>query len=137
MKRHGLVLLLIIATGCYVDGAAPLPETTDGRYTLRTVDDLPLPAIITDIPNFKVEFIRGIVTLEPDMSFTDSTEVRRTENQNGPAHRQCGRRHVHPRRHTHHAQFHTRRTLHDDADGPNTAAVPGGQHADLQEIKLT
>ena len=81
MKRQGLTLLVILATACYSDSAGPVADTTEGRYTLRTVDDQPLPAVIADVPNFRVEFMRGIVTLQSDLSFTDSTEVRRTENQ--------------------------------------------------------
>ena len=58
-----------------------MSETVHGRYVLRTLDDQPVPATYADQPNFKLEFMRGVVVLREDLSFTDSTEIRRTENQ--------------------------------------------------------
>lgn len=82
MKSLGrLTFLLFPLLGCYSDSAAPVPVTVPGRYVLRTLDDQPLPAVYADQPNFRLEFIRGVVTLQKDLSFTDSTEIRRTENQ--------------------------------------------------------
>ena len=81
MKLAGFLFLLLgLSIGCYSDSAAPTPSTVQGRYTLRTLDDRPLPAVFTEVSNLKLEFMRGVITLQPDLTFTDSTEMRRTEN---------------------------------------------------------
>ena len=70
-------LLLI---GCYEEVGGPAP-TIFGRYSLRTVDGEAVPVILTDIPNFKVEIMTGTIFLNADNTFTDSTEIRRTDGQ--------------------------------------------------------
>jgi hypothetical protein len=81
MKLAGLLIaLLALSPGCYSDSAAPAPTTVHGRYTLRTLNSEPVPAVFTEQSNLKLEFIRGVITLQPDLTFTDSTEIRRTEN---------------------------------------------------------
>jgi hypothetical protein len=80
MKRFSWLILLGVLAGCYSETSEPESFTLHGRYTLRTVDDQPLPAVMADQPNLRIEFLRGVVTLNPDLSFTDSTEVRRTES---------------------------------------------------------
>ncbi|MGH7467273.1 MAG: hypothetical protein ACRENP_04735 [Longimicrobiales bacterium] len=82
MKFVGrLFLLLVGLTGCYSDSAAPTATTVHGRYLLRTIDERPIPAVFTEQANLKLEFMRGVITLQADLTFTDSTEIRRTENQ--------------------------------------------------------
>jgi hypothetical protein len=80
MKRFSRLILLGMLAGCYGETSAPESFTLHGRYTLRTVDDEPLPAVMSEQPNLRIEFMRGVVTLNQDLSFTDSTEVRRTES---------------------------------------------------------
>ena len=72
----GLLLLI----GCYEEVGGPAP-TIFGRYSLRTVDGQAVPVILTDIPNFKVEIMTGTIFLNADNTFTDSTEIRRTDGQ--------------------------------------------------------
>src|SRR5262245_27263226 len=79
MKRFSRLFILGVLAACYGETSAPESFTLHGRYTLRTVDDEALPAVMADQPNLRIEFMRGVVTLNQDLSFTDSTEVRRTE----------------------------------------------------------
>jgi hypothetical protein len=73
--------MLVAVTACYSDSSAPPTDTLHGRYVLRTLDDRPLPAVFSEQTNLKVVFLSGVITLQPDLSFTDSTEIRRTEGQ--------------------------------------------------------
>ena len=77
--RHLLLGVLLLA-GCYEEVGGPAP-TIFGRYLLRSVDGQAVPAIMTDIPNFKVEIMTGTIFLNNDNTFTDSTEIRRTDGQ--------------------------------------------------------
>ena len=84
MNRKSQLLLTILGVlllaGCYEEVGGPSP-TIFGRYSLRTVDGEAVPVILTDIPNFKVEIMTGTIFLNADNTFTDSTEVRRTDGQ--------------------------------------------------------
>ena len=80
--KHGvraLLPLLLFTAACHGESTGPLDVGVHGRYTLRTMNGDPLPATYTEIPNYKLEFMGGIVTLKEDGTFTDSTDIRRTD----------------------------------------------------------
>lgn len=73
-------LSFFLLAGCY-DTSGPVPaEPVFGRYVLASVDGSALPATYVDQPNLKLEFIRGVLRLNQDGTFVDSTEVRSTAN---------------------------------------------------------
>jgi hypothetical protein len=74
----GFAAVLLLAA-CQSDSTAPVETTVYGRYVLRTLDGDAVPAVFTDATNFKLEIMKGVVTLNQDHTFTDSTDVRRTE----------------------------------------------------------
>ena len=74
------ILGVVLLIGCYEEVGGPAP-TIFGRYSLRTVDGEAVPVILTDIPNFKVELMTGTIFLNADNTFTDSTQIRRTDGQ--------------------------------------------------------
>ena len=45
------------------------------------MDGEPVPHVYTEVTNFKLEFVGGSLTLREDNTFSDSTDLRRTENQ--------------------------------------------------------
>jgi hypothetical protein len=80
MRRtlFGFAAVFLLAA-CQEDNTAPVETTVYGRYVLRTLDGDVVPAVFTDATNFKIEIMKGVVTLNTDHTFTDSTDVRRTE----------------------------------------------------------
>jgi hypothetical protein len=82
MKRAVMMIALLLATGaCFHDSMAPNPPTIHGRWRLRTMDGEPLPYVYAEVTNFKLEFVSGSLTLREDNTFSDSTDLRRTEYQ--------------------------------------------------------
>lgn len=63
-----LVALALVA-GCK-DSSAPREIT--GTYPLRTYRDMPLPAVVSDNANGRVEITAGTITLNGGLTFTDS-----------------------------------------------------------------
>jgi len=81
MRRLFIMFTCLPLTACFSDTAAPLPsDRLEGRYLLRRMNGEDLPQVYTDLPTFRLEIIRGVITLHPDSTFADSTELRRTEN---------------------------------------------------------
>lgn len=80
--RYWFILLVgVLLAGCFNDTAAPLPtDQIFGRYPLRRMNGEELPQVYTDLPTFRLEIVRGVITLNPDSTFADSTELRRIEN---------------------------------------------------------
>jgi hypothetical protein len=82
MKRAVTMIALLLATGaCFHDSMAPNPPTIHGRWRLHTMDGEPLPYVYAEVTNFKLEFVGGTLTLREDNTFSDSTDLRRTEYQ--------------------------------------------------------
>lgn len=73
------VVCCSLAAGCQVDHTAPEPVSVYGRYTLKTMNGQRVPAVFSSSPNFKIEFMRGMITLHQNQEFYDSTDIRRTE----------------------------------------------------------
>ena len=63
------VALLVLVAGCH-DSSEPREIT--GTYPLRTYRDMPLPAVVSDDANGRVEIAAGTITLNGGLSFTDS-----------------------------------------------------------------
>ena len=81
MKRAVTIIALVLASGaCFHDSTAPIPATIHGRWRLKTIDGEPLPQVYAEVTNFKLEFVGGSLTLRQDNTFSDSTDLRRTEN---------------------------------------------------------
>jgi hypothetical protein len=78
MKARSAMLAVLLLSGCYETSSGPAP-TIFGRYSLHSVDGLRPPATMTEIPNLKLEIMTGMITLNSDNTFTDSTEMRRTD----------------------------------------------------------
>ena len=81
MKLAAIFLVPLLLAGCHGDTAAPGPVSVPGRYTLKTLNGDPVPAVFTETAALRLEFMKGVVTLNDDGTFTDSTELRRTEKQ--------------------------------------------------------
>lgn len=73
-------LVALPLAACIEDSTGPIEVPVPGRYVLKTMDGSPVPAVFTDITNFRLEFMGGVVTLKDDGTFTDSTDIRRTES---------------------------------------------------------
>jgi hypothetical protein len=81
MKRAAPIPVLLLLAGCFHDSAAPVPPTIHGRWVLKTMDGAPVPQVYAEVSNFKVEIVRGTLVLREDNTFSDTTDIRRTENQ--------------------------------------------------------
>jgi hypothetical protein len=75
-----LIMGAVLLAGCYEEIGGPGP-TIFGRYSLRSVDGEAVPVIMSEVPNFKLEIMTGTILLNNDNTFTDSTEMRRTDGQ--------------------------------------------------------
>lgn len=81
MKLAALILAPLLLVGCHSDNTGPAPAGVHGRYMLKTLNGDPVPAVFSDASNLRIEFMKGVVTISDDGTFSDSTELRRTEKQ--------------------------------------------------------
>ena len=77
MKPTVLLAMLLITTACN-DETTGVKDDRFGRYTLRTMNGRPVPAIQNETANGRLEFLSGALRLNADNTFTDSTEIRVT-----------------------------------------------------------
>ena len=70
-----LVVPLLLAS-C-IDTSAPI-ESRFGRYTLQRINGEALPQQVIENTAVRLEFLRGVVRLNSNGTFTDSTELRVT-----------------------------------------------------------
>jgi hypothetical protein len=70
--------LLVLIAGC--DDSPASPPTIDGSYPLRTYRDLPLPAVVSEDASHSVQITAGTITLNGDLTFTDSYTVDKYDN---------------------------------------------------------
>jgi hypothetical protein len=68
------VFALACLSACAGDSSGPQGDRY-GRYTMRTINGKPLPAIVLETANARLEFLAGSVRLNADQTFTDSTEL--------------------------------------------------------------
>jgi hypothetical protein len=80
IRRTFLVLLSALALGACggSDDPAGLGQGAAGVYTLRTVNGLPLPAVIYQDATGKVEIVADAVTLNANGTWSESGTVRAT-----------------------------------------------------------
>ena len=82
VKRAAAILAVILAAGgCFHDSTAPVPVSIHGRWVLKSMDGAPVPQVYAEVSNFRLEIVRGTLILNPDNTFSDTTDIRRTENQ--------------------------------------------------------
>ena len=74
--------VLLWFSACGDDATAPI-ESRYGRYALRRINGDELPQIIVENAVYRVEFLEGALRLNPNGTFTDSTERRVTSFQGG------------------------------------------------------
>jgi len=78
IPRALLAFLVFALVACGDDGTGP--ESVVGTYTLQTADGEGLPFVIEDNPTFLLELTAGSVTLNQDMSCTNSLTPRETRD---------------------------------------------------------
>ncbi len=72
---------LAIGIGCDDDQTAPGEvEAVAGTYALVSVDGAPLPAVLQESGNDKVELLAGTVAMDDDGTFTAQSQLRITLN---------------------------------------------------------
>lgn len=130
-----IIMGAVLLAGCYEEVGGPAP-TIFGRYSLRSVDGEAVPVIMSEVPNFKLEIMTGTILLNNDNTFTDSTELRRTDGQvarivtdvarGSLAYRRCDR-----------PEFHTRRGILDDNRRAYTHPKPGRKHSGVPKVGFT
>lgn len=80
MTRRTLATLLVLGSGACGDGATA-PSNVFGTYTLRTVFQLELPAVIVEIgTTIKIEITAGSLTLNEDSTCSQSRSLRQTDD---------------------------------------------------------
>lgn len=72
------VMLLALA-GCDSDSTGPDANAHVGTYTLVTVNGSPLPFVVVQVLNDKIEVTKGSVTLNADGTYSDRVTLRATE----------------------------------------------------------
>ena len=88
MIRKLFFVLLVFGLGaCGGDGASTTgpddtePESvTAGTYTLQSIDGEPLPVVIDQIGTYTLEFTAASITLNADLTCSDSFSIRETES---------------------------------------------------------
>ena len=81
VKRAAALLAVTLTAACFHDSTAPIPGTIHGRWVLKSMDGAPVPQIYAEVSNFRLEIVRGTLVLNEDNTFSDTTDLRRTENQ--------------------------------------------------------
>jgi len=80
-RAAALLVTILVSGGCFHDSMAPIPGTLYGRWVLKSMDGAPVPQVYAEVTNFKLEIVRGTLVLNEDNTFSDTTDLRRTENQ--------------------------------------------------------
>ena len=88
IRRVFLAVLIFGVTACGDDGTGDdgtsddgtRPESVVGTYTLQTVGGEGLPVVLEENPTFLLELTAGIVTLNQDLSCTNSLTSRETRD---------------------------------------------------------
>jgi hypothetical protein len=70
---------IAVALAACSDSTGPDTDDLVGSYDLITIDGASLPVIVDQIGEDKAEITMGTVTLDPDGTFGDATELRITE----------------------------------------------------------
>jgi len=76
IRRVFLAFLIFGLTACGGDGTGP--ESVIGMYILQTIDGDPLPWVLFQIGDDKIEVTAGSVTLNEDRTCSDSITLRST-----------------------------------------------------------
>jgi hypothetical protein len=74
---RAIALALIAGAACSSDATEP-GASRYGRYTLRSINGNGLPAVVIESANSRLEFLSGALRLNPDQTFTDSTDLKVT-----------------------------------------------------------
>lgn len=75
--RAILLPVMLGVAACGTDATEP-GAARFGRYTLRSINGQGLPAVVVENANSRLEFLSGSLRLNPDQTFTDSTELKVT-----------------------------------------------------------
>lgn len=75
--RAIVLAVLLGAAACNSDATGP-GAGRYGRYTLRSINGNALPAVVVENDNARLEFLSGALRLNPDQTFTDSTDLKVT-----------------------------------------------------------
>ena len=80
IRRVFLAVLIFGVTACGGDGTGL--ENIAGLYTLETIDGDPLPVLLVEVGDNKIEVTAGSVTLNTDRTCSDSLTLEITEGGN-------------------------------------------------------
>lgn len=77
-RQTGIFALILGLAACSGDSAGPISFV--GAFELQTVNGEPLPAVLLEIENDRLEVTGGRITLNADNTFSDRFDVRITED---------------------------------------------------------
>ncbi len=80
IRRVFLAVLVFGVTACGGDGTGL--ENVAGLYTLETIDGDPLPVLLVQVGDNKIEVTAGSVTLNADRTCSDSLTLETTQSGN-------------------------------------------------------
>jgi hypothetical protein len=78
--RSLLLAALLTLAGCASDSATAPVSTIEGSWTLRTIDGSPLPFVVAQAAQFKLELVSDVVILSSNGSVIRTTSIRSTTN---------------------------------------------------------
>jgi hypothetical protein len=80
MRAAGIVvpLLLLVGMVCNCSSSSTKPETIFGLYQLQSVDGSPMPYVVLEEDDVKLEIVSGSLLLKEDFRFTTDWTMKLT-----------------------------------------------------------
>ena len=79
LARLAATLTLVFSVAACGDDSDPgAPSSITGTYSLRRIDNEPVPVTLVDIPGYKLEMLSGSLAINSGNSFTGATTSRET-----------------------------------------------------------
>jgi hypothetical protein len=79
MRKALVCLLLVISAGCLNEDVVG-DTTATGAYTLRTINDAPLPFTLSTVGTTKTEVLDAVLTLYQGGTYAETSHLRVTTN---------------------------------------------------------
>jgi hypothetical protein len=78
-RLASVVSVALLATAVFSCADSTIPKGIAGFYVLESINDQPIPVVVVDEPDFKLEVLQGSFTIDAIPTYSTSGLYRQTE----------------------------------------------------------